>query len=844
MKRFLGSPWAMVVVVAALLAVFGVTRLSGGASTASAASVSQQIGMKVLLITDSANGNATIANGDWENTLQREGVPYTSVVTNSTSPGSVPLPALSSTAADGTQVANYEGVVVTVSGDLGLTTAQWDQLQTFEHQFSVRQVTAYAVPSADYGLNTDPTGGCSTVAATGVPTCAAAVSTPTLTADGANVFPYLNKFSLDPGPQSTWVYQATSMAALPAGASVDTLISGPNGSSLVGIYTSADGRQTMYQTFNENQYYLQSQLLRHGELDWLARNTYFGDQRNYLEMDIDDTFTPDDVWDTATHSIDYSDADAMRMNPSDVATATTWEANHNFRMDQLFNMGGSAAYQADNGGTDPLLAAFQATCTSNCGPGNAEAGKPYADSFGWISHTYDTPYLDVGCATQNYIEAELNENTNVAHEAIGGTAGTGGLALAETTDPSLSLGYEDGQVFVPGNHSGFANLVPGNPATVDPPILENTAPTPVADATSTLPAGTYEWAVTDQFISTGGQSAADVTAPVTVTAGESVTLTWQAICHAADYVIYRGVEGTGGTYTWSQVGTVSTPFSATLPDNSSGDPTSTTNVSNGGELEQTYTDTGAAGTATSEPSTSAENAVESPWEQNPYFAPALAAVGITAVGDDASKAYPNPANTEFGIGASYSGATYPAGSTFLLPGTSAQVVPRHPVNIYYNADTDAQELDEYQTLYPAGSFACPTTCNFRDVITQVVSGLFSTTMGNDPRPSYVHQTNIIGTPPAGSEESPDLLPPATYTPPATCAAEAPCTTGDGTVYQALDPFLYEYNEYFNSTAPDRAADRAGDRERARRAGRVVCDQRDQRLYRGQRRHGEQLRSGT
>ena len=165
------------------------------------------------------------------------------------------------------------------------------------------------------------------------------------------------------------------------------------------------------------------------------------------------------------------------------------------------------------------------------------------------------------------------------------------------------------------------------------------------------------------------------------------------------------------------------------------------------------------------------------------------------------KAYPDPANTEFGIGVSYTGATYPAGSTFAIPGTSAQVVPRHPVNIYYNAGTDAQELDEYQTLYPAGSFACPTTCNFRDVISQVVSGLFSTTMANDPRPSYVHQTNIIGTPPSGSEESPDLLPPATYTPPATCAAEAPCTTGDGTLYQALDPFVYEYNEYFNSSAP-------------------------------------------
>ena len=83
----------------------------------------------------------------------------------------------------------------------------------------------------------------------------------------------------------------------------------------MGIYTSADGRQTMYQTFNENQYYLQSQLLRHGELDWLARNTYFGDQRNYLETDIDDNFLSDDVRGTpATHSTDYNPADALRKN--------------------------------------------------------------------------------------------------------------------------------------------------------------------------------------------------------------------------------------------------------------------------------------------------------------------------------------------------------------------------------------------------------------------------------------------------------------------------------------------------------------------------------------------------
>ena len=174
MKRFLGLPWAAVVLIAVFVGLFGATQLLGaGASPASAAATQQQIGMKILLITDSTDTDtadttctatpvlcaAGIAYGDWVNTLTREGVPYTSVVTNSASPGSVALPALSSTSPDGTQVANYEGVVVASSGTEGLSTAQWDTLQTFEHQFSVRQVTAYATAGSDEGLTTDATGG-------------------------------------------------------------------------------------------------------------------------------------------------------------------------------------------------------------------------------------------------------------------------------------------------------------------------------------------------------------------------------------------------------------------------------------------------------------------------------------------------------------------------------------------------------------------------------------------------------------------------------------------------------------------------------------------------------------
>ena len=168
-----------------------------------------------------------------------------------------------------------------------------------------------------------------------------------------------------------------------------------------------------------------------------------------------------------------------------------------------------------------------------------------------------------------------------------------------------------------------------------------------------------------------------------------------------------------------------------------------------------------------------ENANELPWEQNPYFTPALQAVGITTVGADASKAYPNPADDAFGIGATYSGATYAAGQPFVEDGTgtySYQVAPRHPINVFYNVATNAQELDEYNTLY---SSAAPdsqchdtgvTTCSstlftFADVINQVVTGMLQNMLSNNPEVSYVHQTNLMGTPPYTS-----ILPPAGYVP--------------------------------------------------------------------------------
>jgi hypothetical protein len=811
-----------------------------GARTAAAATTPVTLDLQVLLI---GNGSTDITTAAWQSALNEEGVPYTLVTASGTAPAeTVTLPALS-----GGTTGFYDGVVF-ADDPADFASGQLSALDTYESQFGVRQLDGYTFPTSVLGL-TEASGG------------ALDGTSATLSAAGLAAFPDLaGTITFDTG---TYGYTAT----VNSGAAFTPFLTNSAGAVLAGVYQhpSTDpqaGVSELELSFDYNQSQLQWLVMAPGLINWVTQDTHLGLDRNYVEMDIDDTFTPDNAWSVALHDNDYSDADSQRMDPADVITAANWsnpvqenapsarpagEPTTTFRLDQLFNYGGTVEYQdgqldlpgepasctagntADGGtcGPDPLLAQFQAT--------DPATGQPYTHDFGWLSHTYDTPYMDVGCATQDYIEAELNQNTTDSTAAPGPTPGTGGLGLISSTDVNNAYGYYNPQVFVPGNHSGFADLEPGTPATVDPPDLDEATASPTG---GTLPAGTYEYAVTDQFNGADSpsvdQSQAYVTdgqqgdlAPVSVTGSTgSVSLVWQAICHAANYIIYRApVSSTGVVGNWTEIGTFATPDSATLPDNSSGDstPASTATVCQGpspdptscaGEQELTFPDTG-SDTSTAPAGVTyldtpmpagwtppvVENANELPWEQNPYFVPAMEAAGITTVGADGSKAYPNPPDGEFGIGASYTGATYAAGQAF-VDGT-AQVAPRHPINAFYNVATNAQELDEYNTLYTsvAPNSQCHntsvTTCattlyTFPQVINQVVSTMLQNTLSNNPEVSYVHQTNLMGAPPYSS-----ILPPASYVPAATAQSG---TDGDGTLYEVLNPLITEYDTYFNTTS--------------------------------------------
>jgi hypothetical protein len=127
-------------------------------------------------------------------------------------------------------------------------------------------------------------------------------------------------------------------------------------------------------------------------------------------------------------------------------------------------------------------------------------------------------------------------------------------------------------------------------------------------------------------------------------------------------------------------------------------------------------------------------AAEPPQPENANLRPALRALGIRYVACDASRPYP-------GAGGSPDAAP---GSVFSV-GT-AVAVPRHPTVLPHDAATASQVLDRLRSQgQPVLTFD------------QVVDGesrrILNAVLGNDPRPHYFHQSNLI----TGDDENASAL---------------------------------------------------------------------------------------
>ena len=134
----------------------------------------------------------------------------------------------------------------------------------------------------------------------------------------------------------------------------------------------------------------------------------------------------------------------------------------------------------------------------------------------------------------------------------------------------------------------------------------------------------------------------------------------------------------------------------------------------------------------------------------------MTAAGITHDASDASKAYPSTPTV-------LSSPPVPAGATFFDGGV--QAVPRYPSNVYYNASRQAQQLDEYNWIYvlpPAGGCVpvdqvttCRTTpATWAEYVASENRVMFRHVVDNDPRPHYIHQSNLADYNPGLPETDP------------------------------------------------------------------------------------------
>ncbi|GAA2523427.1 hypothetical protein Ahu01nite_056530 [Winogradskya humida] len=363
------------------------------AKAAAVAGVNDQVALRSLIIATDTNdfGVAT-----YKATLDRLGAAYDVLYSADTT-----LTTGTLVRADG--VGKYNAVLLTnsmlvySSGGAylnGLESGEWNILWAYERNFGVRQAalyTSYGTWPEDYCLRS--------AGETSVGDTPLNVN---FTAAGAGVFDYLKASATIPVVQS-YVYK-TSIAA---GCSADSTLT--DGTNVLGVRTtSTDGRERLALTFTLNQYLLQSDLLVYGVVRWATKGMFLGEQRHYLNVDVDDWFNTSDHYYPDGH-VEYTPGyqvsahDMVNLKDKQAALRTAHPQASGFTYNLALN-------GAD---IDPFAGS---TCSPNGGATELTAtSKCLKNDFRWLNHTLNHYELN----TTNYATTygEINDNRTAATAA-------------------------------------------------------------------------------------------------------------------------------------------------------------------------------------------------------------------------------------------------------------------------------------------------------------------------------------------------------------------------------------------------------------------------------------------
>lgn len=361
---------------------------------AALAGVNDKVALRSLIVaTDPSDfGVATLTT-----TLDRLGAAYDVLYDSTTAVTTGTL-----VRADGT--GKYNAILLTNSMQLiasgggytsGLDSGEWNILWAYERNFGVRQAalyTSYGTWPEDYCLQS--------AGETSVGDTPLNVS---LTSTGAGVFDYLKAGVTIPVVQS-YVYK-TSIA--PGCSATATLTDGTN---VLGVQTtSTDGRERLALTFTLNQYLLQSDLLVYGLVRWATKGLFLGEQRHYLNVDIDDWFNTSDHYYPDGH-IEYTPGfqvtahDMVNLDDHQVTMRSAHPQAAGFEFNLAYNGGDIDPFAGS--ACSPTGGATELTATSKC----------LSQHFRWLNHTLNHPELNSTDYATTY--AEINDN-RVAAASIG-----------------------------------------------------------------------------------------------------------------------------------------------------------------------------------------------------------------------------------------------------------------------------------------------------------------------------------------------------------------------------------------------------------------------------------------
>jgi hypothetical protein len=364
----------------------------------------------------------------WKATLDRVGAAYDVLYTKTAA-----LTQANLVGTDG--VGKYNAILLTSSSLLydsgggnfvsGLDATEWNTLWAYERDYNTRQAalyTSYGTFPEDYCLSASTEGGVG--------------DTPlnaSLTTTGAGVFDYL-KSTAQIGIVQSYVYK-TRVTAGCNGQAVLT-----NGADVLGVKsTSTDGRERLALTFTSNSALMQANLLTYGMLRWASRGLFLGEQRHFLNVDVDDWFNSADHYFPDGHietdpGYQVSGHDAYNLNTKQTSLRTTYPLGNGFTFNLAYN------------GADANLTAGS-TCSPNGGISTLTATtKCLKNNFRFINHTYTHQELNF-----TSYQASLNEINNNRTAAT-----TLGLSQPNT-------------VLKTGEYSGLGVYNPDPNDDVDPP---------------------------------------------------------------------------------------------------------------------------------------------------------------------------------------------------------------------------------------------------------------------------------------------------------------------------------------------------------------------------------------